>query len=56
MKIRLKLEDKVLTATLNDSKAARDFVAQLPLTLTFTDYSKTEKISDLPKKLSTDGA
>ncbi len=33
MKIRLKLEDKVLTATLNDSKTARDFVAQLPLTL-----------------------
>jgi len=56
MKIRLKLEDKVLTATLNDSKAARDFAAQLPLTLTLTDYSKTEKISDLPKKLSTDGA
>jgi len=56
MKIRLKLEDKVLTATLNDSKTARDFVAQLPLTLTLTDYSKTEKISDLPKKLSTDGA
>jgi len=55
-KIRLKLEDKVLTATLNDSKAARDFAAQLPFTLTLTDYSKTEKISDLPKKLSTDGA
>jgi hypothetical protein len=56
MKIRLKLEDKVLTATLNDSKTARDFAAQLPLTLTLTDYSKTEKISDLPKKLSTEGA
>jgi len=56
MKIRLKLEDKVLTATLNDSKTARDFVAQLPLTLTLADYCKTEKISDLPKKLSTDGA
>jgi hypothetical protein len=56
MNIRLKLEDKVLTATLNDSKAARDFAALLPLTLTLTDYSKTEKISDLPKKLSTDGA
>ncbi len=56
MKIRLKLEDTVLTATLNDSKTAREFAAQLPLTLTLTDYSKTEKISDLPKKLSTDGA
>jgi hypothetical protein len=56
MKIRLKLEDKVLTATLNDSKAARDFAAQLPLTLSLTDYSRTEKISDLPKRLSTDSA
>jgi hypothetical protein len=56
MKIRLKLEDKVFTATLNDSKTARDFTAQLPLTLTLTDYSKTEKISDLQKRLSTDGA
>lgn len=56
MKIRLKLEDRVLTATLNDSKTARDFVSHLPLTLTLTDYSKTEKISDLPKKLSTEGA
>jgi hypothetical protein len=56
MKIRLKLEETVLTATLNDSKTARDFAAQFPLTLTLTDYSKTEKISDLPRKLSTDGA
>lgn len=28
----------------------------LPLTLTLTDYGETEKISDLPKKLSTEGA
>jgi hypothetical protein len=28
----------------------------LPLTLTFEDYSKTEKIRDLPKKLMTEGA
>ena len=56
MKIRIKLEDKVLTATLRDSKTARDFVSQLPLTLTLEDYASTEKISDLPKRLSTDGA
>jgi hypothetical protein len=56
MKIRIKLEDKVLTATLIDGKTARDFVSQLPLTLTLEDYASTEKISDLPKKLSTDGA
>ena len=56
MKIRIKFEDKVLTATLRDSKTARDFVSQLPLTLTLEDYASTEKISDLPKRLSTEGA
>ena len=56
MKIRIKFEDKVLTATLIDSKTARDFVSQLPLTLTLEDYAATEKISDLPKRLSTEGA
>jgi hypothetical protein len=56
MKIRLKLGDKVLTATLNDSKTSRDFMSLLPLTLTVKDYAGTEKISDLPKSLSTEGA
>src|SRR5436309_9651190 len=37
MKIRLKIEDKVLTATLVDSKTTRDFVSLLPLTLTMND-------------------
>lgn len=56
MKIRIRVEDKVLTATLLDSKTTRDFVSQLPLTLTLEDYAATEKISDLPKRLSTKGA
>ncbi len=56
MKIRIKFEDKVLTATLRDNKTARDFVSQLPLTLTLEDYASTEKISDLPKRLSAEGA
>jgi hypothetical protein len=56
MKIRIKLEEQVLMATLIDSKTARDFVSQLPLTLTLEDYASTEKISDLPKRLSTEGA
>jgi hypothetical protein len=56
MKIRLKLEDKVVTATLIDSKAIQDFISLLPLTLTLEDYAGTEKISYLPKRLSTEGA
>ena len=56
MKIRLKVGDNVLTATLIDSKTTRDFISLLPLTLTLKDYAGTEKISDLPKRLSTEGA
>ena len=56
MKIRLKVGDTVLTATLIDSATTRDFISLLPLTLTLKDYAETEKISDLPKKLSTESA
>jgi len=56
MKIRVTVRDKVLTATLIDSKTIRDFISLLPLTLTLEDYAGTEKISDLPKRLSTEGA
>ncbi len=56
MKIRLTLGDTVLTATLRDNATARDFAAQLPLTLTLTDYAATEKVGDLPRKLTTKGA
>jgi hypothetical protein len=56
MKIRLTINGKTLTATLYDTSSARDFVAQLPLTLTFEDYAATEKVAYLPRKLSTAGA
>ena len=56
MKIRLTLEDTVITATLIDSSTTQDFLSLLPLTLTLEDYAGTEKISDLPRRLSTEGA
>ena len=56
MKIRLILDGASLTATLDDTEVARDFASLLPLELTLTDYASTEKISDLPRKLSTEGA
>jgi hypothetical protein len=56
MKIRIDLEGTAITATLVDNETSRDFVSLLPLTLTLTDYAGTEKISDLPKRLSTEGA
>ena len=56
MKIRIKLDNKTLTATLADNATSADFVSLLPLTLTLKNYASTEKISDLPKRLSTKGA
>ncbi len=56
MKIRIDVEGTAITATLVDNETSRDFASLLPLTLTLTDYAGTEKISDLPKRLSTEGA
>ncbi|MFN7943930.1 MAG: cyclophilin-like fold protein [Blastocatellia bacterium] len=56
MKIKITIGEKVVTATLANSEAARDFASLLPLTLTLEDYNQTEKISNLPKRLSTKGA
>lgn len=56
MKVRITIGEKLVTATLTDSEAARDFVSLLPLTLVLEDHAKTEKISYLPRKLSTSGA
>jgi len=56
MKIRLTINGKAMTATLLDNATARDFLSLLPMTLTLEDYAATEKISYLPRKLSTAGA
>lgn len=56
MKIRLIVGDQVATATLYDNATARDFAALLPLSLTLKDYDVIERVSDLPRKLSTEGA
>jgi len=56
MKIRLTVNGKQLIGTLADSETARDFASLLPLTVTLEDYADTEKITYLPRKLSTKGA
>jgi len=56
MKIRLTVEGQVATATLYDNATARDFASLLPLSLTMTDYDSIERVSSLPRKLSTQGA
>ena len=55
MKIIVKVGDKALTATLIDSKTAKDFVSLLPLTLTMNDLFGREKFGHLPRPISTDG-
>ena len=56
VKIRIVAGDKMLVAELEDSATGRDFAALLPLDLTLEDYNRTEKISDLPGRLSIGGA
>jgi len=56
MKIRLTVGEQVATATLYDNATAKDFASLLPLSLTMTDYDTIERVSNLPRKLSTQGA
>ena len=56
MKIRITIDGTIITGTLADSAAGRDFAALLPMTLALTDYAATEKIADLPRRLDTRGA
>lgn len=56
MKIKISSGKTILTATMLDNATARDFISMMPMTLTLKDYAGTEKVSDLPRKLSTEGA
>lgn len=51
----LDIGDERIALTLYDTPAARDLLTLLPLELSFTDYHGTEKISDLPRSLNTQG-
>ena len=56
MKLKITINNEVITATLNDSETAKDFASLLPMKLTLDDYGQTEKISSLSKRLTTDGS
>lgn len=56
MKIRMDVDGTRIFATLDDNATSKDFASLLPLTLPLDDYNGTEKISDLPKMLTTRGA
>ncbi len=53
MKIRVTANNKTTEFELNNSQAARDLYAQLPLSITVENYSDNEKIFYPPKKLNT---
>lgn len=56
MRIRITANDQSFTAVLEDSETARDLVSLLPIEVTLDDYNRTEKVADLPRRLSTAGA
>jgi len=53
-KIKIVIDKDTLTANLNNNPTTRDFISLLPLELKLDDYAGTEKVSYLPKKLSTE--
>lgn len=56
MKIAIKIDGRAAIADLEENATTEDLVSQLPLTLEFEDYHATEKISYLPRELTTRGA
>ena len=55
MKIRLRIEDTVITATLIDSKTTQGFISLSPLALTMNDLFRREKFARLPRAISKEG-
>lgn len=56
LEIRLVIGSERFPLLLEDNAASRDFLGMLPLTVTLRDYNGTEKVGDLPGRLSTQGA
>lgn len=56
VQIKIEMADATLIVDMDNNPSARDFLALLPLTVSLQDYAATEKISDLPHRLSRDGA
>jgi hypothetical protein len=51
-RIRIRMGDQTVTATLNNSEAARDLVAMLPLSIHMRDHLRREKTGRIPGPLS----
>jgi hypothetical protein len=51
-RIRVRMGDQTVTATLNNSEAARDLVSMLPLSIQMRDHLRREKTGPVPTPLS----
>jgi hypothetical protein len=54
--IIIEFADQQIAGELGDSAASASFIEQLPLTISFRDYGRQEKIAELPAPLNLDGA
>jgi hypothetical protein len=55
MRIHITIGDQPMDATLSESAAAHDLVAQLPVTIDMIDHGQVEKTGPLSAPLSLDG-
>jgi hypothetical protein len=53
MFIRIVIDDTTIQGSLDETATTREFAALLPLDLTLADFHGTERIADLPRRLST---
>jgi hypothetical protein len=53
--VRITVADQTVIAQLADNPTAQDLAEQLPLTLTFRDLNRVEKIAKLPRPLTMEG-
>jgi hypothetical protein len=52
VKIRITINNRVVTATMFDNVTAREFIALLPFTMTLNDYAQREKYGHCAKPLT----
>ena len=55
MAIQITIGDQTFAAILQDSPAADDLIAQLPIAVEMTDHGGVEKTGPLPRPLSLEG-
>ncbi len=55
MDIQIRIDEQTFEATLTDSAAARDLLAQLPASIEMSDHGGVEKTGPLASSLSLDG-